>query len=824
MKKKYFYYILCFICPILGLFLISTFVGFIPFGKHTFNVFDAYYQYAPILEEYTYKLKTGSSLLFTLHGGMGVNFLSIINLYAGSPFNLLGIFFKRENIYIFFTILIYIKLGLSGLFMNVYLNHRNTKYKYTVWNLMFSFIYALSGYITVYLMHIMWLDAYYLLPLIILGLDNLIDDKKCILYVLMLSLTIMINYYMAFMICIFLVIYFLYYTLINEKLKKDVIKRFILYSILASLIGMIVILPSLVSLFMGRFTSFKLKNLFKIQNFTLFSLPYNFTIGSFIINDNYNFGSNNIFCTLFVLVLVIYFFFNKNVKLKEKKVSLGVIIFFIVSFSFNFLDFSWNMLQAPIWWSHRYQFLFSFFLILIAYKSFCNFDNRNLGSIKALIVIIFAILVIASLSYKLKGLMLDDTYIYFMFISLGLFFIYMFFIKPKYIFILLVLLEIGLNTYHNLDVNKGRIYEELKTSYQEKKELVDKIPEKDKWRSTIISNGYANEGFLYGFNSVELFSSTYNSKGKYFIDNINVSNKDVNQQKFYIYNPAVLSLIGVKYLIGESNYYKCQEKICVNENALPFGYQVPESFLDIKLSEDYIRNINNIYSGLLGKKINLFNTLSEDNIEIIDMEYSKDKGLYDIGSNPKIKIKYQAKKREMVIFNDIKIASSGIIDFKINGKNKELHNKETDNLVILEAGDILEVNYIYDESLIYKFNDYLFSFLDLDTYEEKIKEIKDKTNWETIIDNKNILKGSINTSDGYVMLSIPYDKGLSIKIDGKEVNYKEAIDTFVAFKVSKGSHIIEVNYRPKGLILGGLISLISLIIFGGIIYKQQKNV
>ena len=136
----------------------------------------------------------------------------------------------------------------------------------------------------------------------------------------------------------------------------------------------------------------------------------------------------------------------------------------------------------------------------------------------------------------------------------------------------------------------------------------------------------------------------------------------------------------------------------------------------------------------------------------------------------------------------------------------------------------MEVNYIYDESLIYKFNDYLFSFLDLDTYEEKIKEIKDKTNWETIIDNKNILKGSINTSDGYIMLSIPYDKGLSIKLDGKEVNYREAIGTFVAFKVSKGSHIIEVNYRPQGLILGGLISLLSLIIFGGIIYKQQKNV
>ena len=203
MKKKYIYYLLSFICPILGLFIITSLANFIPLGKYTFNVFDAFYQYGPILAEYLDKLRAGETIFYTLHGGMGVNFLSIINVYAGSFLNLLGIFFKRDNIYIFFTILIYVKLGLSGLFMYCYLNHLDTKYKGTVWNLIFSLIYALSGYITIYMMHIMWMDAYYLLPLIILGLDSLIKEGKPTLYVLVFSLAIMESYYMAFMISIF---------------------------------------------------------------------------------------------------------------------------------------------------------------------------------------------------------------------------------------------------------------------------------------------------------------------------------------------------------------------------------------------------------------------------------------------------------------------------------------------------------------------------------------------------------------------------------------------------------------------------------------------
>ena len=64
--------------------------------------------------------------------------------------------------------------------------------------------------------------------------------------------------------------------------------------------------------------------------------------------------------------------------------------------------------------------------------------------------------------------------------------------------------------------------------------------------------------------------------------------------------------------------------------------------------------------------------------------------------------------------------------------------------------------------------------LNLDKYEDSIKKIKDNCTWEGVVDDsKSELKGVITSRGGYVMLTIPYDEGLIIKVDGKKVKYRE---------------------------------------------------
>ena len=74
------------------------------------------------------------------------------------------------------------------------------------------------------------------------------------------------------------------------------------------------------------------------------------------------------------------------------------------------------------------------------------------------------------------------------------------------------------------------------------------------------------------------------------------------------------------------------------------------------------------------------------------------------------------------------------------------------------------------------------------------------------------ITGSITLDDDQqaVMTSIPYDKGWTILVDGKKVNYTTYADTFMQFKCSPGKHTVEFRYVSPGFKLGILIAVIGL--------------
>jgi hypothetical protein len=90
------------------------------------------------------------------------------------------------------------------------------------------------------------------------------------------------------------------------------------------------------------------------------------------------FGTVNIYCSLLVTIMVIKYFFNKMISKKEKIVTAIFIAFFLLSISFNLIDYFWHLMQRPIWYPNRYIFTFSFFLIVIAYKSFKYREHVNM--------------------------------------------------------------------------------------------------------------------------------------------------------------------------------------------------------------------------------------------------------------------------------------------------------------------------------------------------------------------------------------------------------------------------------------------------------------
>ena len=64
-----------------------------------------------------------------------------------------------------------------------------------------------------------------------------------------------------------------------------------------------------------------------------------------------------------------------------------------------------------------------------------------------------------------------------------------------------------------------------------------------------------------------------------------------------------------------------------------------------------------------------------------------------------------------------------------------------------------------------------------------------------------------------MLVTIPYDEGWHIKIDGEEIEYFESLDSLIGFNVGMGEHTVEITYMPKAFSLGLAVSVVSLALF-----------
>ena len=78
------------------------------------------------------------------------------------------------------------------------------------------------------------------------------------------------------------------------------------------------------------------------------------------------------------------------------------------------------------------------------------------------------------------------------------------------------------------------------------------------------------------------------------------------------------------------------------------------------------------------------------------------------------------------------------------------------------------------------------------------------------------IKGSIDVSeDGWFTLSVPYDKGFRVTVDGEETEYYRTNAAFVGFPISAGSHDVEIVFEAPWKKQGLGISAAGAILIAG---------
>lgn len=815
---------------LLTFFLLSAnlvILGIYPFGDKTLIVTDLRDQYLIFVDYLKTILLGNNTLFYTFSGSLGESFLPLASYYLMSIFNLLTLPFKGDIMPLVMSIIILIKISLSSVSMLYFLDKKNGPKSI---NYLFAISYGLMSYNMAFYFHIMWLDAIILLPLVALGIENIFTKKSSKLYIISLSLTIISNYYIGVIVCLFSVMYFIYYYLTNNKNNlKKVLPKYVLASFLSGMIAMFILLPNILTLASSRATAGN--NMEVVPRFfnTIDILSKSITLS--FDNGSIWHGGPNIFVGTFITLLIIVYFFNKRVDKRKKIITLVLLVVLFLICRIHSLDLIFHGLTEPNCFDFRHAFIISFFLIAIGYDSFNNLekiDNRLfiLGGIFAFHLLIYFF----NLSY------FSGTKSLYLLISLIIFTLFAYTIEKKNYRLLLVfvIFDLMLNAVNIIGTitsfeRKASNISQYREYYANNDEVINKLRELDNGFYRIekdyhFSNSI-NDSMLFNYAGVSHFDSTTNVNTDKLLENLGF--RRVLSRSFYGSGStkAVDMFLGIKYVLSSDKHFDYSKLFTMNNiNILKNNYYIPPVYLfdkndDINYTENVFDNLNNLFNGLTG-----INNLYRKTDYVIDYHNVKRVGNKYIKTADNAYVEYrfypESGKNYYLYFIDNLVRDNyKTADIYIDDINYPKYFTKY-NYSMIDLGNLNDEVTIKivlnDEEIIFK--DALIYYED----DELLKQIYNSLNSDSEIKiDRNKLKITVNNDHKtHFLTTIPYEEGWNILVDNKKVVY-ENYGGFISFNLDSGNHLIELSFYPKGLKLGIMISLIAIFSSIYLIYKER---
>ena len=344
---------------------------FAPFGDQSMLTVDLGQQYIDFFSLFRQTLlETPEQFIYSFQKGYGGEMIGLWGYYLMSPFNFVLLLFDESNLAVGVTLLTYLKL-ISASMTFFYFARKKDQLSGTV-AAIFSNGYTLMSYTIIYMLNIMWFDGLVLLPLIALGLDFMMTRHRSKLYVVSLALLLIANFYIGWMVCIFLVFYAAF--VIIERQPKVSLRRFVQHyayfiwqSLIAGALSAVMLIPTFVSLLNNKATHTKTDWNWEVAH-NLAAIGSKLFMGSFVF-DEMKKGSPNLYAGLIVSLFAVYYFFARKIHWREKLMAIIVLVPFYLGFHFKVFDRIWHGGQFPIWYHFRFSFITTFFLIVLALKA-----------------------------------------------------------------------------------------------------------------------------------------------------------------------------------------------------------------------------------------------------------------------------------------------------------------------------------------------------------------------------------------------------------------------------------------------------------------------
>ena len=757
-----------------AILILVYYIGAIyPFGDRALFKWDMELQYIDFFHWWHRVLHGQSSMSYSLSKSLGDNAIGLMAYYLSSPFNLLLYF--TDNIPLFVSIATVLKLASASLSVSVFLSYRFCDMKY-IWNLLLSVSYGLMGYNLCQASNIMWLDGVIWLPVLMLGIWKLLSEHKTLLLYLSVVFAIISNWYTAYMICLFSFFYFTY-----EALKKHdftliaVIKKefscFILYCITVIsgvLTTMFFFFPVIKNLLQGKGIDTSggwhigfhtgLKDILK---------------GCFFLTVPYTGQGLTLFCGTVTLIALIGFFISRKQNLKAKLWTLGYLLFFILCAAFVPLENVWNGFRTVFSYYCRFSFVISFFILYIAAVFLSTFvlKHNYLNNIAAVFCIIFTC---AELFYGSYQTFVNGYYV-------------------------------SAAAYNQYASTQEQAVQDLQVLDDS---LFYRTEQTSSWRTNADHFlGNFNEGLAYGFMPLSSYSSTYNSNIMAFYNKCGYS----ACSRLITWCEPILSsdsLLGIKYLLGDFNqsgYEKVSDTDYNNKNiyknpyALELGYKTSADISSEIHADNIFEYPNELLSRIAGHPVQCYKVCPAEK-EKNDDGYS-----WTVTSPEQDSVLYGYCT--YTVGNELNLYIDGNLrtNYSIwsSYKTFQIGDGDTSSHVVQLKGTLHRSREI----------DGVFYYLDMQEFRDVIKEISENQVTTLELQDKYIKCEYTAQDEELLLLTIPYDDGWTVYVNGEKVEARRLQDIFTGVNVTAGINTIELKYTLPGFKIGMIFSFLGVIAY-----------
>lgn len=815
------------------------FTGMWPVGDNTCVMIDMYSQYMPLLAYYRQAvLGEGASLIYSTEMGLGISMLPTIGYYLASPLNLISVLFPQEYLAQCFLTIITLKNVISAVAFAAciqYLTGRRS-----VVSVITALLYTTSMYFVAYSWNFMWFDVVMVLPLAVIGLERLLREGKFLFYTLILGYALFANFYAAYMLCLFLFLYFFVWC-IREKcgLRRFFGRawRFGLCSILGAMLACVLMLPTYLGL---QVTSAAGETMPKLKlNFTPLTLLARHFFGA-VPTELHVSDFPNIACGVLPLLTLPLYATTARIPLRRRLGYLGLWLILGVSMMLNIPDRVWHGMHGPNGLPYRYAFLYTFVVLVMAADLLLHLrDIRP----RQLLLSGGALLACVVLTLGVNG---DDIPIYAVSITAALLLIYVGILSLAAfqrvrlgVVCGLLLFAVTTETVFFTHEARGELYNQGFTTkhsdylmggaHQMLGELGAEAATFGEEEGYLFfrcdaSNRFTNmDGALYGYNGITIFASTYYDSTTQCLRHLGFGTNTVNSHRLLGYMPTLDALLGVRYYItpldletepglrqidiqtrGSATY-----RLYRSEDALSLGF-VGTPYLENWVSSDNpVISQNSLYAALTGdsRPILRLNTKAVSTSGEATTVTCGQNGVaytFDGGDTPGEVTLTITEPGNVYIYVD----RNSKFDVDVEGALRQQDQDTFLNCGVMEAGDTLKVTITSDDRATG--NIYAVT-LDEAVYYDALETLN-RTSIDLTEYTHTSLTGTVTAQeDGVFMTTISYDAGWEALVDGQPVETYGVDGSLLALNLTAGTHTVTLRFKTVGLQQGIYLTLAGIL-------------